>query len=110
MLSLSCEKNNREELDDTSNCDTTSVSFANDLVAEIDAKCNTSRCHSAASQAGNYNLVGYANVKAAIDGGRFQGAVNHETNFSPMPKNAGKLDACFLLKLNTWIARGSNNN
>jgi hypothetical protein len=110
LCAVSCEKNNKEDLSATTICDTTSVSFANDLVAVIDAKCNTANCHNSVDQAGGYNLVGYDNVKLAIDGGRFQGAINHENNFSQMPKNADKLDACFLLKLNTWIARGSNNN
>lgn len=107
---LSCAKNNEQDLIKIANCDTTAISFADNLKPEIDQKCNTSGCHNASSQAAGINLEGYANVKNALGNGNFLGAINHAIGYSAMPKGGSKLDACYILQLETWINRGANNN
>jgi hypothetical protein len=46
----------------------------------------------------------------AVNSGRLWGALNHQTGFSPMPKDAPKLSDCDLSKIRIWIDDGTPDN
>jgi hypothetical protein len=47
---------------------------------------------------------------AAVNSGKFLGALRGETGFSPMPKNLPQLSDCQMLKIEKWIANGAPDN
>jgi hypothetical protein len=109
----SCYYDNREELYPvlSGDCDTTSVTYSLSILPVMQTKCYACHNTTAAPSAGaGIVLEGYANLKTTIDNGRFQGAVNHQSGFSPMPKNGGKLDDCSLQIIEKWINAGYPEN
>jgi hypothetical protein len=92
--------------DDT--CDTTSVSYKDDIVPLLkDKGCTTPTCHGATSA---LPYATYAELKAEVDTERLLGAVKREVGFSPMPKIGDKIDACSISILEAWIKQGAKNN
>ncbi|MFC1732387.1 hypothetical protein ACFL6I_18945 [candidate division KSB1 bacterium] len=89
-------------------CDTTNITYSGTIVPIIDGSCNV--CHSQGLQLGNISTEGYNNLKTIVDDGSFWGAINHNTNYSPMPKNGNKLSDCTLKQIKTWIDQGAPNN
>lgn len=110
IISLGCYKDKRELLYPENNCDTTNVTFVKDIQASMNQSCATSGCHQGAVPAAGINLANYAGVKIIVDNGALMGTVNHNPGFSPMPKNAAKLSACEISKINAWINKGALNN
>lgn len=105
----SCYYDNEEELyPGQAICDTSNVSYLNDIQPVLTSNCNA--CHSGASPQAGIRTDNYTDLMIIVNDGRFQGAVNHEDGFSPMPQNAPQLDECSLAKINRWIADGANNN
>ena len=92
-------------------CDTTNVTFSGSVTTLLDNYCLT--CHSnndAAFRGGNIKLENYSDVKAQVDNGRLEGAINHMPGFSPMPKGSSKLNDCNLTIIQKWIDDNSPNN
>jgi len=112
ILYSSCAKNNKEDLLGTTNCDTTNVSYTQDIKPILAQSCNTVGCHNATSVASGYNLEDYSSLQAVATGPRFLGTIRHENGFSPMPKPIGspKLDDCKIKKIEIWVAAGAPNN
>ncbi len=108
LMLHSCYYDNEEELypGAGSNCDTMQVTYTATVAPILDQYCNA--CH----KAGSNNIVtdNYTTLKIIADDGRLWGVVNHETGFSPMPKNAAKLSSCDLLKIRKWLNDGALNN
>ncbi len=92
-----------------SSCDTTTATFAKDVLPVMQQKCATSGCHATTAPTG-YNLSDYAGVKAALDAGRFLGAIRHDAGYSQMPKGMAKLDDCSIKKITRWVNLGTQNN
>jgi hypothetical protein len=68
-------------------------------------------CHSAAVNTANITLEGHSQlIKHTTGSGRLLGAIKHQSGFSKMPKNASKLLACDIAKIEQWIQDGSPNN
>jgi len=78
-------------------------------VASIfNASCAVSGCHVDGNEDNAwFSLEGYANSKASADFGRIVGAISHDTDFSPMPKNGNKLDQCTIDKISAWVSAGA---
>lgn len=89
-------------------CDTSSVTFAGDVMPIINANCFA--CHSGSAPSGNVKLETYDNIVASVNNGGLMGTIRHESGWSPMPKNGAKLDNCSITKLEIWIADGTPNN
>jgi hypothetical protein len=91
----------------TPSCVTTNLTYTKDTKAILSG-CAAAGCHVAGSPLGS--LATYADTKAYIitakAAGRFDGAINHQTGFSPMPKGGSKLSDCNISKLNAWINAG----
>ena len=110
LLMPACVWDNLEELyPDTRHCDTTSVSFNNDIKPILSNNCFS--CHSnlnAPSFGGGLSLEDHADVARNSD--RIIGAINHEDGFQAMPQGGEKLDACSILLFEAWSQSGAPDN
>jgi hypothetical protein len=93
-------------------CDTTTISYATDIMPILNTYCNTSSgCHGASSTTGYdfttyMGIRGVANTEILINdikgtptGGR-----------SAMPKNMAKMPDCNINKITRWVNQGAINN
>lgn len=105
----SCYYDNVEELyPQNPECDTTNVTFSNDVYPVINSNCIS--CHNSTLSSGGVNLETYDDIVNAANNGSLMGVVKHESGWSPMPKNGNKLDDCTISKLEIWISNGKPNN
>lgn len=89
-------------------CDTAVVTYSGSVVPVLLSNCIS--CHSGSAPSGGISLATYAAVKTQVDNGKLWGSVSHTSGFSPMPKNASKLNTCSLAKIKKWIDAGAPNN
>jgi hypothetical protein len=90
-------------------CDTTMISFSDDIVPILSNSCFI--CHSnnnAPEFANGIKLEDYEDVSAS--GTLIVGAINHADGFPQMPKNRAKLDACLINTFEAWVNQGSLDN
>ncbi len=99
-------KNNACTNTSTSNCVTTNMSFANNVLPIFASNCNG--CHNSSAPAGGINLTTFAGTKAAS--GRLVGSISHTAGYIPMPSSTTKLAACDINKIAAWISQGAINN
>ena len=110
MVALSaCYYDSEESLYGPTVCVTTGMSYQANIVPILQQNCY--ECHSAAVNTANITLEGHSElIKHTTGGGRLLGAIKHQPGFSQMPKNASKLLACDIAKIEQWILDGSPNN
>jgi hypothetical protein len=102
----SCYYDNEQELYGTTTCDTTAVSYANDIVPILENNCYG--CHDngnfsiSNAQFDNYNLL-----KTYATGGGLIGRINDVS--SPMPP-AQLMDECNRNIIKAWVEAGAPNN
>lgn len=89
-------------------CDTTNVTYSGTIWPLIELNCYG--CHSGSQPSGGILLVDYNSVVIQANNGKLFGAVNHDTGFEPMPKNAPKLSDCKIDQIKIWIEDGTPNN
>lgn len=108
---VSCTYNNGDDLfnnGQSTPCDTLKVSFSNTVNPIIQQQCVG--CHNNAGASGGVNLATYTNVRVYALNNQLLGSIKHLSGYSPMPKNAAKLSACEIEKIEAWIRQGSLNN
>ena len=103
-----CYYDVEEELYGGMICDSTAATYSGNVLRILETNCYT--CHSGSLAQGGIVLEGYDNLKVYATNGKLEGSVNHTSGFSPMPKNAGKLDDCSVGAIRQWIADGAPNN
>ena len=103
-----CFYDNEEDLYPNITCDTSSLSYSQDILPILVSQCYG--CHSAAANNGNVNIEGYDNLIPYVQNNRLMGTIQHLDGFSPMPPNANKLSNCNISKLQQWIDDGAPNN
>lgn len=108
LLASGCYYDVEEELYPTIECQTTEMSYMNDILPIIEADCMV--CHSAAANFGNITLEGYTQLRKYVDDGSLVGVIRHEGGYSPMPKNQAMLLNCEIEKIEAWIAGGALDN
>jgi len=109
FMLYSCKYDNIENLyPATGDCDTTNISYANDVWPIIGSNCTS--CHSGNAPSGNVNLENHEQIKAAGINGSLLGVIKHENGWSPMPKGTSKLPDCDILKIETWGNNGYPDN
>ena len=91
-------------------CDTTAMSFTNDIKPIMMQYCGLAGCHDAATPSFGYDLTIYAGVKMANDADRLIGVINHQSGFQPMPKGMPKLNECNINKITAWVNQGALDN
>jgi hypothetical protein len=90
-------------------CDANTVgTFATDVLPLLNSRCNN--CHGGSFPSGNIDLTTYNKVMPYVTDGSLLGSVKHASGFVAMPKNSGKLSACDIQKIETWIDAGAANN
>lgn len=94
--------------DDADLCDTTDLTYNNDIAAIINNSCTLSGCHASGTTT-TFPMGNYQKALVAVGFDRIIGAINHENGFEPMPYPAGtaKLDQCDIDKLTAWINDGA---
>lgn len=94
----------------SSTCDTTTVTYSNQIVSILNAQCNY--CHGAAANSigGGIYLNTYAALKPYVINGSFLNSILQNGKASAMPKNGAKMDNCSILKIQSWINKGTLNN
>lgn len=89
-------------------CDTTDVSFASQVMDVMNVNCNM--CHSKARADGGVILDTYTDVKKEVDNGKLVGVINHKSGFKKMPLSGIKMADCDIRKIEIWINNGALNN
>jgi len=107
----SCANHDEEELypNQLANCDTTNVTFNNRIIFILANNCFACHSHPVADLWGDgIHLETYNDVKSRST--KISNVINHTGGVSPMPKNAGKLNACALKQFEVWIRNGTPEN
>lgn len=104
-----CYYDNEEELyPQPIECDTINVTYSQTIAPIMSSSCDF--CHASSAPSGNVITDNYDDLKTIADDGRLWGSVNHESGYSPMPKDRPKLNDCDLKKIKVWLDNGSLND
>ena len=94
--------------DDSDVCETSGLTYNNDIAAIINNNCVNAGCHdSNAAANATFPMTDFAETEIAVGFDRIVGAINHTTGFSPMPRGGDMLDQCVIDKITQWIADGA---
>ena len=91
-------------------CDTANMSFTTNIKPIISQYCAVAGCHDNATAIAGYDLSNYTGVQQSVTGARLLGVINHQSGFSPMPKNMSKLSDCNINKITAWVNQGALDN
>ena len=108
MTFASCYYDNELELYGNEECNTSNISYSAFVEPVLETNCYG--CHSTSANQGGVNFEGHANLVSTLAAGRFEGAIRHDSGFSPMPQGAPKLSDCTVDKIIAWIEDGALNN
>ncbi len=89
-------------------CDTTNVTYSGTVVPIMEISCNS--CHGGSDPYAGIRTDNYDDLKTIVDNGKFWGAISHDPQYSPMPKDRPQLSDCALLQIETWIDNGALND
>lgn len=98
-----CYYDSEEYIYGKTNCDTTNISYTNNITQIMNQHCNS--CHNQSSPSGNVVTDNYNSLMIIVNNGRLW----QTTNSGSMPKS-GKLDDCTIKKIKIWIDNGATNN
>jgi hypothetical protein len=101
----------KEEILYPNNCNTTGVTYSVTVTGILSANCYA--CHNTANASANgagIQLDSYSKLKPFVDNGKLMGTINHAGGFPAMPKNATKLPACDISKIQAWVDAGAPQN
>lgn len=90
------------------NCDTVNITYSGHIAKTLSTYCYS--CHgNTYKQTGNgIQLNSYKSVADNIN--KIIRAINHDPDYSAMPKNANKLSDCKINQFVIWKKEGSPNN
>ena len=110
VILSSCYYDNEEELYPPVTCDTVDMSLQTDVEPILDRNCY--RCHSVANGPLNGGIIleGHSELIKYVNSGQLLGAIKRESGFSPMPKDASKLNNCDIAKIESWVLDGAPDN
>ncbi len=109
LLFSYCSYNNEEELYPNEICDTTNISYANDIKPILEQNCYP--CHSnSVDYYGNLSFENFIHIQRVVDNGTLLKNIKHEPDGNPMPEDAAKLSDCNINKIEAWVNRGIPNN
>lgn len=86
-------------------CDTSAVSFSDDIMPTVSNSCATIGCH-VQGGAGTGIFENYDQVKSKVDNGSFNQRVVVQLDMPP----SGSLTDCQILHIQQWILDGAPNN
>ncbi|MEZ5197024.1 MAG: c-type cytochrome domain-containing protein [Bacteroidales bacterium] len=86
---------------DTTECDTSFVSYTGTVYPIFEANCIS--CHAPPTPEAGIDLTNFENVAFIAQNGSLMGAISHQPDFSPMPKDAPPLTECEIIQIQKWI-------
>ncbi len=86
-------------------CDTINISYTNHIALIMVNNCNA--CHGGDFPDAGVKTNNYTDLKKLAESGSLWGVTNHESGYSPMPKDKPKLSDCYLKQINIWIDNDS---
>ena len=89
-------------------CDTTNVTYSQSIVNTLSNYCLS--CHGVTYQTTGNNLRFDSHDQVAKYISRIIKSLQHDPDYSAMPKNAVKLDNCLINQFIIWKKNGSPNN
>lgn len=89
-------------------CDTNAFNYSANVKPILDNYCNG--CHNSSASGTIGNLTDFNTVQSFALNGSLMGSINHESSYSPMPKNQQKMDNCLIIIIQKWVLAGANNN
>jgi uncharacterized membrane protein len=89
-------------------CDTSAVTFSQDIKRIIGQNCEG--CHNGASASGGLNLAGHQNISASALSGAIMDRVTRSAGDPLLMPPGQALSDCDQSKLRTWINEGAPNN
>lgn len=110
LLFASCYNDKEDQLypQPVGGCDTANMSFATHIQPIMNQSCAIAgACHNATAKSLGHDLSSYAGTVAAVNSGRYLGAIRHETGFFQMPKGMTKLGDCEIAKITAWVNQGT---
>ena len=104
-----CTYNNEETLYSDDICDTTDVTYSNDILPVFQQNCYA--CHHVSPTIyGNLDLANFDHIQRVVDNGKLLKNIKHEADGTPMPQGGTKLSDCTILKIENWIDQGIPQN
>lgn len=103
-----CYYDNAEELYPNTECDTTAMSFQNDINPIIQTNCTV--CHSGSTPSGGLLLTNHAQIAAAANSGKIMDRISRSNGDPLLMPQTGKLGDCSIAKIEAWINQGTLNN
>lgn len=104
-ITSSCFYDNEEELYPGTECDTTAVSFADEIFPIFQGNCSIPGCH-VPGGSGVGLFESYDQIKSVVDAGKIEARVLVAQDMPP----SAPLSDCNLMLIEAWIADGALNN
>jgi len=109
IFTASCSSDNVDDkYGPGSSCDTTVVTFSQDIKSIISQNCEG--CHNDNSASGGLNLAGHSNIQTSALGGGLMNRVERPSSDPLSMPPGGPLSDCDQKKLMAWINEGAPNN
>jgi hypothetical protein len=110
MTAYGCYWENEEALyPEEKFCDTSFVSFSEDVLPILTNNCFT--CHSNSNAPDFAVGIAFEDHKdVSASASLITGAINHREGFPQMPKNREKLDTCQIITFEAWENQGRLDN
>ena len=89
-------------------CDSNQFTFASVIRPILNNNCVG--CHNNTLRSAGFTYESHTGVVAAVNSGRFLGALRHDAGFKAMPQGGSKLSACDILRIEKWVAAGMPDN
>lgn len=107
-FAASCYYDNAEELYQNYNqtCDTSVVSFAQDVMPIIDNACVS--CHGNISPSAGLTLTDYGTITASLQ--KVEDRINRPNGDPLVMPQSGPMIRCNIDKINAWINQGAMDN
>jgi mono/diheme cytochrome c family protein len=112
ILYSSCAWNNEEEQYGNEICDTSDVTYKNDIKPIFQENCYS--CHGPGA-VGTYSgdllqLENFVHIQRVVDDGKLLRNIKHEQGGIPMPYGGAKISECKINKIENWINQGYPQN
>ncbi|HSG67581.1 MAG TPA: hypothetical protein VK994_02665, partial [Bacteroidales bacterium] len=82
-------------------CDTLNVTYAGDVFPIFEQHCTF--CHGGPIPEAGIDLTNYEDVAMVAQSGQLLGAINHDPNYSSMPKEGDQLSFCKIRTITIWV-------
>jgi hypothetical protein len=92
-------------------CDSSAVTYNGTIRPILTTSCSYGGCHDGKSyNGGGIDLTSHAGVLAKVQDNSLLPAIQHQSGYSAMPKDNGKLPDCQISQIRTWVLIGAPNN